>query len=177
MEAVLGRAAELHPKASEAFALVATTPGDPLESEAETFATATETPVVRFAPAPLRLAVLEAAGRPLGYRVEGATAGFAPDASSDLAGARDNLLRQAPPGELRMEADFDPAAPGIVWLDPFDRRIISPERAMEIASDLLRHRARTARRSVGCGVTRWKRAAVAAMLDGPNGAPLFEADP
>ncbi|GLK74854.1 hypothetical protein GCM10008171_01060 [Methylopila jiangsuensis] len=175
--AALGLAAELHPKAGDRFAAVVTTPGDPRESEAETFAIATGTHVVRFAPAPLRLALFDAAGRPLGYRITGATVGFKPDRDIDPAEARDNLLRLAPPGELRMEADFDPSEPGIVWLDPFDRRIISAARALEIAADALRHRARTSRRSVGCGVTRWKRPAVAALLAGPNGPPLFEPSP
>jgi capsular polysaccharide export protein len=92
-------------------------------------------------------------------------------------GAIDHVLRElvsmAGPGEIRLEAGFDPFDPALAWLDPYDRRPISVDRALEIAGDVIRHRDRAARRSFAVGVTRWKRAAVTAFLDGPNGPPRF----
>lgn len=154
-------------------AAVATTVGDPLEADAAAFARAQNAPLLRLAPGPLGLGVLDRVGRPLGYRIDGYDP--PPRGSSDLmrvAALREEILRLAGPGELRLET-FDPDDRGLVWLDPYDRRLIAPERALEIAADILRHRARTTRRSVGSGVTRWKRPVVTAFLDGGNGPPTF----
>ncbi|WP_309391476.1 capsular polysaccharide export protein, LipB/KpsS family [Chelatococcus sambhunathii] len=86
-------------------------------------------------------------------------------------------MAQAGPGEILLPAGFDPADPEIVWLDPYERRRIGATRALEIASDILRHRARTARRSFAVGLTSWKRPIATRFLDGPNGPPAFLKSP
>ncbi|TBN54022.1 beta-3-deoxy-D-manno-oct-2-ulosonic acid transferase [Hansschlegelia quercus] len=127
-----------------------------------------------FAPAPLAISIFERARRPLCYRVTGLEGPPVDEAASGgLKVAVSGLLAIAPPGEIRIEADLDPADPSIVWLCPYTRRRISAARAIDIAGDALRHRARTARRSFAVGITRWKRDAVSAFLDGPNGSPVF----
>ncbi|GLK80178.1 hypothetical protein GCM10008174_19190 [Methylopila turkensis] len=159
-------------------AAVATATGDVREREAEAFARANGVGLVRFAPGPVALSVLGRAGRTLCYRLINFDGAPPPPGAPDrLAELRAELLELAGPGELRMEADFDPADPALAWLDPHVRRLVPAEHALRSACDILRHRARTARRSVGCGVTGWKRTTVAGFLDGPNGPPLFEASP
>ncbi|WP_020180549.1 beta-3-deoxy-D-manno-oct-2-ulosonic acid transferase [Methylopila sp. M107] len=76
-----------------------------------------------------------------------------------------------------LPAGFDPEDPAIVWLDPYRRKVVTAWRGIEIAGDVLRHRARTARRAFAVGVTGWKRPIVTAFLDGPNGPPHFTRDP
>ncbi|WP_245259769.1 beta-3-deoxy-D-manno-oct-2-ulosonic acid transferase [Methylopila sp. 73B] len=151
--------------------------GDPLEEAAETLANARRLRLLRLAPHPLALAALDAARRPLGYRLIDAAAAKQPAVEREpdhaLLAAMSELLALAGPGELRLAAGFDPADPEVVWLCPYDRSRITPARGLEIAADVLRHRARTARRSFGVGITRWKRPTVAGFLAGPNGAPVF----
>lgn len=161
------------PRLGSACAAVATTVGDDREGEARAFADARRIPLIRFSRGPLGLSLLDRAARPLGYR----TSGHAPRSPARSDGARvmalrDDLVRIAGPGELRLEP-FDPDDPELAWLDPYDRRPITAEQALAIACDILRHRARVARRSVGCGVTRWKRPALSVFLDGANGPPVF----
>ncbi len=155
---------------------VATTGGDASLERAEAFAAAKRIPLLTLWPGPVRLSVLDRAGRPLCYAVDGLPAGPGPGASVDLAfvaSAVARLVAVAPPGELTVAEDFDGADPRLVWLDPYDRRRIPIERALEIAGDILRHRAKTSRRSYAVGITRWKRPAVTDFLDGPNGPPVF----
>jgi capsular polysaccharide export protein len=158
--------------------IVVTTSGDPRLDEAQARAGVNGAPLVRLAPAPLSLAVLDRARRPLGYRVEGWPLPAQP--AVDPAAIRrelDRLIGEAGPGELRLAEDFDPRDPAVVWLDPYDRRPVTLEAALTIAGDVLRHRARVSRRSIACGVTRWKRRAISAFLDGPNGPAEFVRDP
>ncbi|GBD50703.1 capsule polysaccharide biosynthesis protein [Methylopila sp. Yamaguchi] len=178
VEAVTGLAVSLGNTENAPLEGVVTTVGDPLEAAAEALANARGLRLLRLAPHPLALAALDAARRPLGYRLIGGGAAKqpaverVPDRSALLA-AMSELLALAGPGELRLAAGFDPADADVVWLCPYDRSRISPQRGLEIAADVLRHRARTARRSFGVGITRWKRPTVAGFLDGPNGAPVF----
>jgi capsular polysaccharide export protein len=154
--------------------LVATTRDDPDAAAAEAEARKAGAGLAVFAPGPLALSIFERAGRPLCYRLTGvAPAAFEEAASGSLKAVLAELVALAPPGEIRLEADFDPAESSIVWLCPYTRRRISAARALDIAGDALRHRARTARRSFAVGVTRWKRDVVSAFLDGPNGSPVF----
>lgn len=159
------------------LAAVATTVGDDLSERAASMASAHGAPLIRFARGPVGIAALESAGRPLVYRVTGAPASrLFPDDPVEAAEWRETLLALAGPGELRLEP-FDPLDPELFWLDPYDRRPIDAGRALSIAADVLRHRARTARRSVCCGVTRWKRRTVSDFLDGADGRPVFESAP
>lgn len=157
---------------------VATTPGDLEEAAARSFATAQNAVLITFSSNPIRLLELDRVGRPLGYRIEGIVPSPI-EASGDSEALRGlhGLAADAAPGELSLAFDFDPADPALVWLDPYDRTRITFQRAVEIASDVLRHRARTARRSFAVGVTRWKRPIVRAFLDGPNGEPIFASSP
>ncbi|WP_245479808.1 beta-3-deoxy-D-manno-oct-2-ulosonic acid transferase [Hansschlegelia zhihuaiae] len=97
-------------------------------------------------------------------------------AAGTFRDALDELLRRAGPGEVRIDGDVDPADPELVWLDPYDRKLVSAVEALGMACDLLRHRARTARRTFAVGLTRWKRPAAQTFLDGPNGPPRFLRD-
>jgi capsular polysaccharide export protein len=178
VEAVLGLSATRRLSGRATIMATATAEGDPRQEAARAFAVAKGVELFRFAPAPLRVAEFERAGRPLGYRLIGPPP--APSAPLDarlLAEALDRLLAAAAPGEVLAEAGVDLADPALVWLDPYDRRRIPADRALEIAGDLVRHRARTARRSFAVGVTRWKRPIVRAFLGGPGGAPVFARDP
>jgi capsular polysaccharide export protein len=170
VEAVTGLAVS----GSGPVVLVATIAGDPDMADATAEARKTGAGLAVFAPGPLAISVFERAGRPLCYRVTGvANAPFEEAGSDGLKAAIAELVRLAPPGEIRLEAGFDPVDPSIVWLCPYTRRRVSAGRAVEIAGEALRHRARTARRSFAVGVTRWKRSVVSAFLDGPSGSPVF----
>lgn len=178
VEAITGlRAATLWNRSRD-FGAVVTTRGDREEQRAARFASAKSVSLITLSLNPIRIIELDRCGRPLGYRAEGAPSFGAPDAGRDqLKRALSDLVAEAGPGELLVAAEIDFDDPGLVWLDPYDRRRIGPMRALEIASDILRHRARTARRSFGVGITSWKRPIATGFLDGPNGAPVFLKDP
>jgi capsular polysaccharide export protein len=157
---------------------VATTVGDPLEIRAKALADAKSAVLIQLSPAPLSLRALDQAGRPLGYRVRGLS--FDVPEPLDCDSARAEIARLtaiAESGEVTLSGDIDPADPSLVWLDPFRRRRITLERALAFAGDILRHRARTSRRSFCVGVTSWKRPSVASFLDGSNGPPRFLSRP
>ena len=178
VEAVAGLRACRPGPMPQGVSAVATTGEDPLFDRASAFAGAKKLSLITIWPAPIRLSALDRAGRPLGYAVDGlAPAPRPPEDRVLVDAAVAGLIAASPPGELRLAADFHPDDPRLVWLDPYDRRRISLARALEIAGDILRHRAKTARRSFVVGVTRWKRPAVRAFLDGPNGPPVFLRDP
>lgn len=157
--------------------VVLTTAGDPRYDEAKALAASGGSILVTLSPSPLRLAILDRGGRPLGYRVSGLTPPrFAVDDDATRRAVA-TLVADAGPGELIAEHDFDPGDPELVWLDPYTRGRITLERALDIAGDVLRHRSRVSRRSVAVGVTRWKRPAARAFLTGPNGEPEFARSP
>lgn len=158
--------------------VVLTVAGDPRESEARDTAAAKNAALITVSPGAIRLVELDRRGRPLGYRAPGAAPGPAP--GLDGAQARDALARLveiAGPGEFLAESGANLFDPSLVWLDPYDRARIPLSRALEIAEDILRARARAARRAFAVGITSWKRPIVADFLDGPNGAPAFGRDP
>jgi len=178
VEAVAGLRACRSGAMRQAVSAVATAGEDSLSGRARAFAGAKNLALITLWPAPISLSALDRAGRPLGYVVDGVAPVPRPPEDRVLVDAAvADLLALAPPGELRLAADFDPDDPRLVWLDPYDRKRIPLARALEIAGDILRHRAKTARRSFVVGVTRWKRPAVQAFLDGPNGPPVFFRDP
>lgn len=123
---------------------------------------------------PIRFIELESFGCPLGYRVAGLVPTPLVDLSRDAALARLAAVEAAAaPGQFEVDRGFDPADPGLVWLDPYERRRVGFGRALEIVDDLIRARARTMRRSFAVGVTQWKRATARAFLGGAGGPPVF----
>ena len=174
VEAVLGLRATLRRNGVSGLQAVVTTSGDPLEAAARAFADARKVAIATYSISPIRLLELDRIRRPLGYRVDGMIPSPIDRTGDDASLATlARLVADAPPGEMILASNFDPAAADLVWLDPYDRSRITLQRAVAIASDLLRHRSRTARRSFAVGVTRWKRPVLRAFLDGPNGAPVF----
>lgn len=89
----------------------------------------------------------------------------------------EELLTAAPAGELKISPGFDPADPRLGWISPYDGAPVTAFRALQIAGDVLRHRARMTRRSVAYGLTRWKRPIAGEFLDGPGGEPRFVRGP
>lgn len=87
------------------------------------------------------------------------------------------LITTAPTGGLRIAAGFDPADPDVHWVSPYDGGRVAAVRGLQIADDLMRHRARVSRMSVGYGLTRWKRPIATAFLQGPAGPPRFARGP
>lgn len=178
VEAIAGLPSTRSRNGRSTVSAVVTTSGDPLWTQARAFASAKNASLITLSVNSIRIIEFDRAGRPLGYRAEGAPTGPLPDIGEEEARrvvAR--MIGQAGPGEILIDRDFDPLDPSIVWLDPYDRRRVPLSRALEIAGDLLRARARTARRSFAVGVTRWKRPIVRGFLDGPNGAVAFARSP
>jgi capsular polysaccharide export protein len=175
-EAVTGLRAT--PQLGGSIRVVLTAEGDPKAAEAAAFATAKGAALATLSPHPVRAPELDRRGRPLGYRVTGLELPLLDGAEpGGTRRALDALVRLAPADVLSVAPDFDPDDPALIWLDPYDRRRVTAARAIEIMEDLLRHRSRTARRSFAVGLTRWKRPAAAAFLDGPDGPAVFVRDP
>lgn len=155
---------------------VLTTAGDDREAEARDVATAKKAALITLSVNPIRIVELDRRKRSLGYRAVGAPPGPPPGLTADEAAeAVARLIATTGPGELLIESGADLLDPGLVWLDPYDRRRIPLSRALDVAQDILEARARLARRSYAVGITRWKRPFLQGFLAGPNGAPVFAA--
>jgi capsular polysaccharide export protein len=146
--------------------------------------------LVRFSAAPFGFERLDSTARPLGYRLEGPVT---PRGGTDAAKLRQRaegvLARleslRASPGAAALGADLrfpepadgqDPAdaiaetmISGSVWFDPYDRRRIEIEEAIDFAEELVFYYSRDARPSVGLNITVGKRRHVRAFLDSPAG--------
>ncbi len=156
---------------------ILTTAGDRLEGDARNAAAAKSAELITLSFNPIRIVECDRAGRSLGYRAQGGPAGPPPAVTRiEAEAALSRLIATAGPGELLVEGGADLLDPSLVWLDPYDRRRIPLARALEIAEDLLRARARLAQKSFVVGATSWKRPILRGFLRGPNGGPEFAVD-
>ena len=174
VEAIAGLPAADFRSAADDAQIICAFRDDPDYAAAVNAAGARKCSLITLSSNPIRIIELESSGRPLGYRVEGDVPSLRDDLSRDAALLRlAEIMSVSPTYQLEVERDFDPDDPSLVWLDPYDRRRIGLERALDIADDLVRARARTALRSFAVGVTRWKRPIANLFLGGVGGPPVF----
>jgi capsular polysaccharide export protein len=143
--------------------------------------------LVRFSPAPFGFERLDASARPLGYRLQdpprGTNEGKLRQRAEGVLARLESL--RGSPGAMALGMDLRFPAPaagrdpvdaiaetmiaGSVWFDPYDRRRVEIEEAIDFAEELVGYWSRDPRPSVGLNITVGKRRHVRAFLDSPAG--------
>jgi capsular polysaccharide export protein len=137
--------------------------------------------LVRFYPAAFGIGRLDVADWPLGYRLEGAPskllAGRKGGARRAEAVAEKLAALKRLPGFAAVASEIRFPEPGAVaamiessvWLDPYDRKRIEIEAAIDYAAELIGYFSRDPLPSVGLNITVGKRRHVKDFLDSPAG--------